>query len=369
MSGAEAASAPAPADVVVHAAKLQQLVADILAAEGLPKPDAETVAASLVEANLRGVDSHGVSRVPIYVERLRKGLVDPDPAVTVVTDSGGALLLDGGNGMGQVVLHRAMQLGLERLPGQGSVSIALRNSNHYGSGAFFAKAATAAGAALFLYGNAPATMSAWGGREPFLGTNPYTFAVPAGSLEPIILDMATSVVARGKIILASQLGQSIPEGWAVDRKGMPTTDADEALEGSVLPFGGPKGYGIALMVEIMAAMFSGANSGPGVGDLYEDLTKPQGVGAFFTLVDIAAFQPRSHFDARMTNLVAALKASGAAGTEVLVPGEIEARVAKQRLQDGICIPHSVAAALEELSDDRVDDHRGSSPASGKVDTQ
>jgi LDH2 family malate/lactate/ureidoglycolate dehydrogenase len=331
--------------------RLEDYSAGILSAAGLPDEDARLVAASLVDANLRGVDSHGVSRIPIYVKRLQLGLVNTRPNVRVVREKGGALVIDGDNGMGQVVMERSLELAQKHLPTASTVSVAVHNSNHYGSGAYFAKKAVAANAAIFLYGNAPATMSAWGGRERFLGTNPYTFGVPAGSREPMILDMATSVVARGKIILANQVGEQIPEGWAVDVDGEPTTDPEAALAGSVLPFGGPKGYGIALMIEVMAAMFTGANSGPEIGDLYDDLDRPQGVGVFFTLHDVSAFQPLELFGRRMENLFEAIKQSGPESREVLIPGELEARAARRNQEQGIAVPQAVIAELEKLSPD------------------
>lgn len=338
-----------PETVVAAAPDLHRYCAGILGAAGLPDDDAALVADSLVEANLRGIDSHGVSRIPIYVERIARGLTNTRPEVRIVAERGGALLIDGDNGMGQVVIQRAVELGLERLPAHGTVSVAVRNLNHYGSGAYFARRAAEHDAAVFLYGNAPATMVAWGGRERFLGTNPYTFAVPGGSGEPIVLDMATSVVARGKIILAAQLGQDIPEGWAVDAVGRPTTDAEEALRGSVLPFGGPKGYGVAMMVEIMAALLSGASSGPAVGDLYDDLERPQGVGAYLTLTDLTVFQTPQEFGIRMDSLISAIKATAALDGEVLMPGEIEQRTARTRQADGIPVPRAVVAALEQLT--------------------
>lgn len=339
----------APAPVPVPAAVLRDYCAGIFVDHGVAAADAALVADSLVEANLRGVDSHGVSRIPIYIDRIRRGITNPDPDVRVVSERGGALLLDGDNGLGQVVTQRAVDLAFDRLPAQRVVSVGIRNSNHYGSGAYFARRAAERGAAVFLYGNAPSTMVAWGGRERFLGTNPYTFAVPAGSRAPIVLDMATSVVARGKIILNSQLGQDIPEGWAVDVAGRPTTDAAAALEGSVLPFGGPKGYGIALMIEIMAAVLSGASVGPEVGDLYDELERPQGVGAFLSLTDITAFQPIASFGERMNDMIDAIKLTAAEGGEVLVPGELEERISDARSRDGVPIQPVVAAALEEVA--------------------
>lgn len=338
-------------NVNIPSQRLQNYSAGILSAAGLPEEDARLVAESLVDANLRGVDSHGVSRIPIYVKRLQLGLVNTRPRVRVVKEKGGALVIDGDNGMGQVVMERSLELAKKRLPSAGTVSVAVHNSNHYGSGAYFAKKAVASNAAIFLYGNAPATMSTWGGRERFLGTNPYTFGVPAGSREPMILDMATSVVARGKIILANQVGEQIPEGWAVDVNGEPTTDPEAALAGSVLPFGGAKGYGIALMIEVMAAMFTGANSGPEIGDLYDDLDRPQGVGAFFTLHDVSSFQPLAQFGRRMENLFEAIKHSGSENREVLIPGELEARAARRNREQGIAVPQAVIAELEKLSPD------------------
>ena len=336
-------------NVTVHPDELRRYGAKILAAAGLPEPDATVVVGSLVDANLRGVDSHGVTRIPIYVERLRRGVVDPRPDIRVVRESGGSIVLDGGNGMGAVVTSRAMEVALDRLETQGSVSVAIRNSNHYSSGAYYTAPALARGAATFLYSNAPSTMAPWGGSRRFLGTNPYTFAIPAGKYGSLVLDMATSVVARGKVILAAQRGEPIPEGWAVDAQGRPTTDPQAALEGSVMPFGGPKGYGIAMMVEVMAGVLSGASIGPEVGDLYENLERPQNVGAFLQVYDISAFLPYDEFIGRMEGFVDALKATGTAESEVLLPGELEAQSAEARSIGGITLSSDALAALESVA--------------------
>ncbi|PWG61525.1 Ldh family oxidoreductase [Sediminicurvatus halobius] len=336
--------------LVVTPEALQEHCSAILAHHGLPAADAGVVAASLVDANLRGVDSHGVTRMTIYVERLQRGLVAARPDIRVVQDRGASLLLDGDNGMGAVVASRALDIALERLPQHGSVTVGVRNTNHYGSGAYYAERAADAGAAAFLYSNAPSTMAPWGGVDPYLGTNPYTFAVPAGRYRPVILDMATSVVARGKIILAAERGERIPEGWAIDGEGRPTTDAQSALEGSVLPFGGPKGYGIALMVDIMAGVLTGAGFGPRIGDLYRDLEQPQNVGAFIHLTDVGAFLPMETFRARMDEMIEEIKsARRAAGVEeIFLPGEIERRTAERRRERGIPLPAETVAQLETL---------------------
>jgi LDH2 family malate/lactate/ureidoglycolate dehydrogenase len=337
--------------LAVVPAELQAYGAGILSAAGLPGPDANVVAAALVDANLRGIDSHGVTRIPIYVDRLRRGLVNPEPDVRVVRDSGAALLVDGDNGMGAVVTSRAMELALTRLQDVHSVSVAIRNTNHYSSGAYYMGPALERGAVAFLYANAPSTTAAWGGVRRFLGTNPYTFAAPTGRHGAFVLDMATSVVARGKILLAAQRGESIPEGWAVDAAGKPTTDAQAALEGAVLPFGGPKGYGIAMMIEVLAGVLSGANIGPGVGDLYEDLEHPQGVGSFLHLIDVAAFLPFGQFLTRIDAFIDDIKATGSPENrqEVLVPGEIESRTAAARARDGVPLSPDVVQALERVA--------------------
>ncbi|SFB53745.1 Malate/lactate/ureidoglycolate dehydrogenase, LDH2 family [Amycolatopsis marina] len=336
-------------NVTVHPDELRRYGSAILSAAGLPEPDADVVAGSLVDANLRGTDSHGVSRIPIYVERIRRGIVEPHPQIRVISESGGALIVDGGNGMGAVVTSKAMEIALDRLGKQRSISVAIRNSNHYASGSYYAKPALARGAATFLYSNAPATMSPWGGSRRFLGTNPYTFAIPAGRYGPLVLDMATSVVARGKIIQAAQRGESIPAGWAVDAEGRPTTDPQAALAGSVIPFGGPKGYGIAMMVEVMAGVLTGANIGPDVGDLYENLQQPQNVGAFLQVLDISAFLPHEQFVARVEEFIEALKATGTGSSEVLFPGELEARNVEARRARGITISPDVVAALAQVA--------------------
>jgi LDH2 family malate/lactate/ureidoglycolate dehydrogenase len=163
--------------------------------------------------------------------------------------------------------------------------------------------------------------------------------------------MATSVVARGRIILAAQRGEEIPEGWAVDADGTPTTDAKAALDGAVLPFGGPKGYGIGMMIEVLAGVLSGANIGPAVGDLYENLEQPQGVGSFLQLIDVSAFLPQEQFIGRIEGFIDAIKATGSpeTGHEVLVPGEIEARTAATRSAQGIPLSPDVVEALERVA--------------------
>jgi LDH2 family malate/lactate/ureidoglycolate dehydrogenase len=337
-------------DGVLRADSLQAFCEEVFLSCGLAQEDAAILADSLVQANLRGVDSHGITRVGIYVKRLKMGLVNPRPNVEVVHEGAATLLVDGDNGMGQVVGVRALDLGLDKAKESGGVSVGIRRSNHYGAGAYYVQRAVARDTIAFAYSNAPPTMAPWGGVNPYVGTNPYAYGVPAGEHRPIILDMATSIVARGKIILAAERNEPIPEGWAVDKRGNPTTDAREALEGSVLPFGGPKGYAISLMIDIMAGALTGAGFGPRVNSLYDNFDEPQNVGAFFQLIDIGHFVEPATFKARVDRMIEEIKSSRkAAGTEeIFLPGEIEYRKEQERRASGIPVGAETVAELREV---------------------
>jgi LDH2 family malate/lactate/ureidoglycolate dehydrogenase len=341
-------------DGVFRADALRAFCEEVFLSCGMPHEDASIVADSLVQANLRGVDSHGVARVGIYVKRLEMGLVNPRPNVEVAREGAGTLLVDGDNGMGQVVGVRAIDLGLDKAKESGGVSVGVRRSNHYGAGAYYVQRAVDRDTVAFAYSNAPPTMAPWGGVDPYVGTNPYAYGVPAGEHRPIILDMATSIVARGKIILAAERGEPIPEGWAIDEEGNPTTDAQDALRGSVLPFGGPKGYALSLMIDIMAGALTGAGSGPGINSLYDDFDEPQNVGAFFQLVDIGHFTEPATFKARVDRMIEEIKSSRRAeGTEELfLPGEIEYRTEEERRESGVPVGPETAAQLREVGRSR-----------------
>jgi LDH2 family malate/lactate/ureidoglycolate dehydrogenase len=341
-------------DGVFRADALRAFCEEVFLSCGMPHEDASIVADSLVQANLRGVDSHGVARVGIYVKRLEMGLVNPRPNVEVEREGAGTLLVDGDNGMGQVVGVRAIDLGLDKAKESGGVSVGVRRSNHYGAGAYYVQRAVARDMVAFAYSNAPPTMAPWGGVDPYVGTNPYAYGVPAGDHRPIILDMATSIVARGKIILAAERSEPIPEGWAIDVEGNLTTDAQDALRGSVLPFGGPKGYALSLMIDIMAGTLTGAGSGPRINSLYDDFDEPQNVGAFFQLVDIGHFTEPATFKARVDRMIEEIKSSRRAkGTEELfLPGEIEYRTAEEREASGVPVGAETVAQLREVGRSR-----------------
>jgi len=329
--------------------QLKRFCSVILQKVEIPPAEAYLIAESLVQANLWGVDSHGVTRMAIYVKRLRKKLVNPNPMINVLRETSAMAVMDGDNGPGQVVAARAMELAIAKARESGTGLVGIRNSNHFGTAAFFTMMALRKEMIGIALSNAPATMAPWGGRSPYLGTNPISVAVPAGQELPIVLDMATSVVARGKIILAARKGECIPAGCAIDLDGEETTDAARALDGCVLPFGGPKGSAISLLIDVLAGVLTGAAFGPHIGDLYRNMECPQCVGHMMGAIEISWFSDVEAFKNRIDGMIRELKLVPAAKgvSEVLLPGEIERRIERQREAEGI-----------PLTPEEIDDLRG-----------
>jgi LDH2 family malate/lactate/ureidoglycolate dehydrogenase len=312
--------------------------------------DAKLVADSLVQANLRGVDSHGVARMPIYTERLSRELVDPNPQIEIVKETSATALMNGKCGMGQVVAAKAMEIAIAKAKEAGIGLVGVRNSSHFGTASFFSEMALKEDMIGIAMSNAPATMAPWGARVPYLGTNPFSFAIPTGKEVPIILDMATSVIARGKIILAHQKGEPIEPGLAIDTDGNITTDAEKALEGAVLPFGGPKGSGIALLIDILSGILNGAAFGPHIADLYRNLECKQNVGHLLGAINLNAFAGIIDFKVTIDAMIREIKdlPKAAGVNEIFMPGEIEYRSQKKREQEGIPLGTEVVEELKQL---------------------
>jgi LDH2 family malate/lactate/ureidoglycolate dehydrogenase len=316
----------------------------------VPQADAERTAECLVEADLRGVASHGIGRVPIYTERLRRGLVKACPALVLKPLTPVAAQLDADNGLGFVAATRAMDAAIERAREFGIGMVWVHHSNHFGMAASYLLQAVRTGHAAFVFTNASRAMPVWGGRAPFLGTSPFAFATPGGdSQPPVVLDMATSVVARGKIRRAAQKGEPIPAGWALDAQGNPTTDAVAGYEGLILPLGGPKGSGLSLMMEVLGGVMSGAAFGGEVRNQYTDFDAPQDVGHCMLALRPDLAVGAEQFRLRMDALVARAKASPRldADQEILMPGEPEARNERQRRAHGIPLPAEDLAMLRQ----------------------
>ena len=320
-------------------------------AAATPEPKAAAMADTLVYASLRGVDSHGISRTGAYLKRIETGIVDKDAEPAIVRQTAGGALIDARNTFGQYVSVRAAELVCEKAAETGVAMAAVANSNHFGSAGYYVQKIAERGMIGLCGANSTRAMVLWGAAKPFLGTNPLAYAVPAGRYDPLILDMATSVVARGKIRRALDSGTSIPPDWAVGPDGRRTTDPAEAYKGYVLPFGGPKGSAIALFIEILSGVITGAAVGPEVGSMYADFDRPQGLGHFFIAVDPAHFIGREAFASRMEKLVEDVKALPAVegSAAVLLPGEIERNNEKKRLAEGIPVPPDVERSLAAVA--------------------
>ena len=322
----------------------------IFMAAGLPQADAAVVADNLIQGDLRGHSSHGISRVTVYCDRISSGMVATRPEIKVLHETPAACHLDGGHGMGAVVARRAMQICMEKARRSGIGMCSLRAGSHFGIAAYYSIQAAAADMIGYACSNAPATMAPWGGITPMLGTNPFSMAVPAGRHRPIVLDSSSSIVARGKINLAEIEDRSIPLGWALDKAGNPTTDATAALQGSVLPFGEHKGYGIALMIDILSGVLSGAGYGRHIGELWNNSDTRQNLGFFFMAINIASFCDLDEFTGRIDRMIDEIKASERAPDtdEILLPGEIEFRNEEYNRAHGIVVGPGVLRDLNAL---------------------
>lgn len=332
---------------------LHSFCRDVLEAVGVPAKEAAWVADSLTQADARGLSSHGVARLlPVYVRRLQAGTTRAKPNIRVVRQHGSTALMDGDAGLGQVVGRRAMTLAIEMARKSGIGVVGVRNSSHFGTGAFFVEQAVEAGMIGLALTNAPSNMPPWGGRKPYLGTNPLAVGLPCGKERPVVLDMSTSVVARGKIIMAHKAGQSIPPGWAIDEEGRPTQDAEAALRGAVLPMGGYKGAGLALVIDALCGVLTGAAFGSHIVDLYDEGDRVQNVGHFFAALAIEAFMPADVFRARMDHFVREVRAQPRLpGVDrIFVPGEIEFEQAEQSARLGVWLPKSGRQELDDLAE-------------------
>src|SRR5471032_567050 len=322
----------------------------LLVAHGLSEEDAATMAGCLVRADLRGVDTHGLQFLPQYLDRLRRGLVNPKPDLMVerVTPMVGSL--DGQNGYGFVVATKAMAAAIDMAKEFGIGIVSARRSTHFGMAACYTLQALDAGMISFVFTNASRAMPAWGGREAFLGTSPFAAAAPSGKELPFDLDMSPAVAARGKIRRAARRGQKFPLGYALDAKGQATTDPNAALDGGVvLPSGGAKGLGIAMLMDIMGGVISGAAFGGDVRNQFLDYDQPQNVGHFFMAMKPDLFVPKDEYFKRMDKLVQRVHAQPPAEgfDEVIMPGETERRLEASRRRTGLPYHAKEIVALQK----------------------
>jgi LDH2 family malate/lactate/ureidoglycolate dehydrogenase len=320
----------------VEARELLALVTAIFLRCGMDARDAGLLADSLVQADLGGVHSHGVLRVPEYVRKLTREGVDPRGRPRVVRDSGACLVVDGGNSMGQIGAHFAMERVIERAATTGIAAAAIRGSNHCGAVATFAAQALPHDMIGLATTNALPTMAPCGGAERLLGINPLAIAIPTGKERPIVYDAAFSASAHGKIRVYQQKGLPLPEGWALDREGRPTTDPAAAIDGLLTPIGGFKGTGLATIMGILSSMLSGASYGTELGSM-EEGPRPGQDGHFVAAIRVEAFEKVERFKARVDQAIQQLHACRLAPgfDRIYAPGEKEALNREAYRQEGI----------------------------------
>lgn len=334
-------------------AALRRFTFGCLCAAGLPPEHAEVVTNNLMDAQVRGIDSHGVTRLlKHYVERLEAGAVNPSPSFRILEESAATALLDADNGPGAVAASFAMNLCVAKAQQQGAAWVGVRHSNHFGTASFYTNQIAAQGMVGIGFTNAPPAVAPWGGIEAHLGTNPISFSVPTRAGPPISADMATTVTAKGYILYALARGESIPLGWAQDKLGRPTTDAAAAAEGTVLPMGGHKGYALALAIDILCGALTGAGAGRSIGQLGSQYDRAQNTGHLLGAIDIARFLPLDDFLDRVEQIAEGVRSSPLAEgfDEILLPGDPEARSIERRTREGVPMPELIRREFEAMGE-------------------
>ncbi|HET9580713.1 MAG TPA: Ldh family oxidoreductase [Usitatibacter sp.] len=332
-------------------AELDALAVRALVGAGLAHADAVDAARILVMADLFGLHTHGLSRIESYAERLRSGGINPNARVRVERVAPAMAKVDGDNGVGPLVGLRALEAATQ-LARETGVGIALaRSSNHFGPVSPYNYLAAQGGFASMACSNASVTIAPWGGREGRFGNSPIGFGVPNPRGQPFLLDMAMSVVARAKIRNALKRGERIPDTWATDRDGNPTSDPKAALDGFLLAIGGHKGYGLALVVDLFAGLLSGAAYLTHVKSWLDEPDEPQDLGHFFLLFDTARLGPADWLAQRMGDFCAILRATPPAdpGKPVLVPGDIEIARMQRHQRDGVELEPGLQQKLEAIA--------------------
>lgn len=339
--------------IVVPGKALTAVVRDCFLALGLPADDARAIADAVVDANLRGIDSHGLQRVPTYLRRVHDGLAQGSDRMTTTSEFGPLCRLDAGHALGPAGATKAADTAVDLARRYGLALVALGRSGHFGAAGFYARRIAREGLIGIVMSNGPATMAPHGASTPFLGTSALAIATPLGRHGEFALDMAASVVARGKIMRAAAHGTSIAPGLAIDSNGEATTDPRAALAGSVLPIGGPKGSGLAFAINILAAVLGGADFDDEMAPLHGDPAQPQNVGHIFLVIDPwRVADPQSEID-RLERLIDRLHALGTANGSgrVVFAGEASELLARERRKSGIPIDRDeIEAAAQACTD-------------------
>lgn len=330
--------------------KLKDFCSGILKRVGVKDENAGIIADTLICADLRGVKSHGIVRLPTYVERVEKGVLSLHDNMELEQKSSAVAVLDAKNGFGQVAGYKAMNAAIEIARTHGVAMVGVKNSNHFGIASYYSMMALEADMIGIVMTHASPAIAPYGTAVPLLGTNPLSIAVPVSCEKPIVLDMSMSTVARGKIRYAALNGERIPEGWGLDSKGRPTTDPNEVLNGgSVVPVGGPKGSGLALIVDIICGILTNSCL-TGEVKTVTDMSGPSKTGHMFCAVNISSFIDVDLFKSNIDKTIKRIKAlDAAADNAVYLPGEIEHDLEKKREVEGIPVEHKVVELLNSLA--------------------
>ena len=337
---------------LVKAEALEAFIANAFKAVGISASEAANIAELMVRADLNGADGHGVFRLPQYIRRIKGGAVNIKPDIRIKREAAGMALIDGDNGMGHLVMRFATDKAIEKAKSAGVAWVGVKWSNHAGPASLYA-AMPMAHDMIGLYlavGNAN-HLAAWGGLDMLLSTNPIAVGVPAGEEAPIVLDMATTVAAYGKVKTAAQRGETMPEGWMIDRQGKPLTDPKRAGEGLLLPIGGYKGYGLALVFGLLAGTLNGAAMGRDVVDFNNDDTTPTNTGHVIVAIDVKMFRPLAEFKSSVDQLVRDIRNSKRLpGVDAIrLPGEQSHAKRAERTKAGIPLPAPLRDGLDRLA--------------------
>ncbi len=314
---------------------------------GMPDNDAALLADTLVQADLWGHQSHGVMRTFWYAKRIQSGATKAVTAPELVSDMGAVVVLDGNDGVGQVIAAQAMREAVHRSRRHGVGVVSVRNSGHFGTAMYFTRIAASEACIGFLSTNASPAMAPWGGCDKLIGANPWSIAAPAGRYAPMLLDIANTAVARGKLYMARQRNEAIPEGWAIDRHGRATTDPVAGIAGNILPMAGHKGYVIATMMDVLSGVLSGSKFANDIVGPYI-ATEKSGVGHLAMALNIAAFRSLEDFNTDMEHLIERIKGVPRANgvEEIYYPGELEALSDKRNRKGGIILPNATVIQLD-----------------------
>jgi LDH2 family malate/lactate/ureidoglycolate dehydrogenase len=331
-------------------AKLTMFCEQVLQQLNLSKEEAAILADSLILADLRGVTSHGIVRLPTYVKRIETGVLDPKAEMEFDSKHGAVAVLDARNGFGQLAGHKAMNAAIDLASNHGIGMVGVKNSNHFGIAAYYSMMALERDMIGLVTTNTSPAIAPFGTIAPLLGTNPVSVAVPAAKQRAIVLDMSMSVVARGKIRYSALTNKEIPPGWALDAQGNPTTDPNVALKGSLVPIGGAKGSGLSLIVDILCGILTGSCLTGEVKNI-TDMSGPAQTGHAFVAINIAGFIDTDQFKESVDAVIRRIKSlPSKEGQAVYMAGEIEYNLEETRRREGIALDEDVIKALNSLSE-------------------